>query len=222
MTKMIDKLVGAGAGVVLATMAAPAAMAGSSDFAGLFVGVQGSVNGMELDGKHTDQSSETQTGSGGEFAMVAGIEAGFNIPLGDSFFLGVGGMWIPIDASFDANDNDNNADVTLTSSSHFTYYIQPSISVYDNSAIYLKLGVSEADLTSSGDVTGQPNNLEGSTLAIGTTTLFGDGGGLYMRTEAGYHEYDHIKLTGVGGSSTAILEGDPTVAYGSVSLGIQF
>ena len=76
--------------------------------------------------------------------MVAGIEAGFNLPLGDSFFIGVGGMWIPIDASFDANDNENNADVTLTSSDHFTYYIQPSISVYDNSAIYLKIGVSEA------------------------------------------------------------------------------
>ena len=221
MTKMRDKLVSAGAGVLLASMTAPA-MAGSSDFSGLFIGAQGSVNGMELDGKHTDQSSETQTGSGGAFAMVAGIEAGFNIPLGDSFFVGVGGMWIPVDASFDANDNEGNADVTLTSSSHVTWYIQPSISVYDNSAIYLKIGSSEADLTSSGDVTGQPNNLEGSTLAIGTTTLFGDGGGLYMRTEAGYHEYDHIKLTGVGGSSTAILEGDPTVAYGSVSLGIQF
>ena len=221
MTKVIDKLVGAGAGVLLASMAAPA-MAGSSDFSGPFIGVQGSVNGMELDGKHTDQSSETTTGSGGEFAMVAGIEAGFNLPLGDSFFIGVGGMWIPIDASFDANDNENNADVTLTSSSHVTWYIQPSISVYDNSAIYLKIGSSSADLTSSGDVTGQPNDLEGMTYAIGTTTLFGDGGGVFMRTEAGYHDYDHIKLTGVGGSSTAILEGDPTVAYGSVSLGIQF
>ena len=221
MTKMKDKLISASAGVLLASMTAPA-MAGSSDFSGLFIGAQGSVNGMELDGKHTDQSSETQTGAGGAFAMVAGIEAGFNIPLGESFFLGVGGMWIPVDASFDANDNENNADVTLTSSSHVTAYIQPSISVYDNSAIYLKIGISEADLTSSGDVTGQPNDLEGMTYAIGTTTLFGDGGGIFMRTEAGYHEYDHIKLTGVGGSSTAILEGDPTVAYGSVSLGIQF
>ena len=169
MSKMREKLISAGAGALLASMTVPA-MAGSSDFAGPFIGVQGSVNGMELDGKHTDQSSETQTGSGGAFAMVAGIEAGFNIPLGDSFFVGVGGMWIPIDASFDANDNENNADVTLTSSSHVTAYIQPSISVYDNSAIYLKFGMSEADLTSSGDVTGQPNNLEGTTIAIGTTT----------------------------------------------------
>ncbi len=94
MTKMKDKLISASAGVLLASMTAPA-MAGSSDFSGLFIGAQGSVNGMELDGKHTDQSSETQTGQGGEFAMVAGIEAGFNLPLGDSFFIGVGGMWIP-------------------------------------------------------------------------------------------------------------------------------
>ena len=126
MTEMKNKLISASAGALLATMATPV-MAGSEDFAGLFIGAQGSVNGMELDGKHTDQSSETQTGQGGEFAMVAGIEAGFNIPLGDSFFIGVGGMWIPVDASFDANDNEDNADVTLTSSDHVTWFIQPSI-----------------------------------------------------------------------------------------------
>ena len=80
--------------------------------------------------------------------------------------------------------------------------------------------MSEADLKSSGDVTGQPNNLDGTTLALGTTTLFGSG--IFMRTEAGMHEYDKIKITGIGGSATAILEGDPTVAFGSVSLGFQF
>ena len=205
------------------------AMAGSSDFSGLYVGVQGSVNGMELDGKHTDNNSDVTKGTAGAFAEVAGFEAGWNIPMGDSFFLGVGGMWIPIDASFQVDDTNVaqtegetivQADITLTSSGHFTYYIQPSISVYDNSAIYLKLGISEADLASSGDVTGQPNNLEGTTVAIGTTTLFGSG--IFMRTEAGMHTYDHIKLTGVGGSATAILEGDPTIAFGAVSLGIQF
>ena len=57
---------------------------------------------------------------------------------------------------------------------------------------------------------------------IGTLAGGGSGDRPLMRTEAGMHEYDHIKLTGVGGSSTAVLEGDPTVAYGSVSLGIQF
>ena len=196
------------------------AMAGASDFGGLYVGVQGSVNGMELDGKHTDNNSDVSTGTAGAFAEVAGFEAGWNIPMGDSFFLGVGAMWIPVDASFAADDAADNADVTLTSSNHFTYYIQPSISVMDNTAIYLKYGISEADLASSGDVTGQPNNLEGTTLAVGTTTLFGSG--IFMRTEAGKHTYDHIKLTGVGGTATSILEGDPTVAFGAVSLGFQF
>ena len=197
------------------------AMAGSSDFGGLYVGVQGAVNGIELDGKHTDGTNAAVTkGTAGAIAQVAGIEAGWNIPMGESFFLGIGAMWIPIDASFVADDAANGADVTLTSSDHVTYYIQPSISVMDNTAIYMKFGVSEADLKSSGNVTGQPNDLEGDTVAIGTTTLFGSG--IFMRTEAGKHTYDKIKLTGVGGAATATLEGDPTVAYGAVSLGIQF
>ena len=197
------------------------AMAGSSDFGGLYVGVQGSVNGIELDGKHTDGTDAAVTkGTAGAIAEVVGFEAGWNIPMGDSFFLGIGGMWIPIDASFAADDAANNADVTLTTSNHVTYYIQPSISVMDNTAVYLKYGISEGDLKATGDVTGTPNNLEGTTLALGTTTLFGSG--IFMRTEAGMHTYDHIKLTGVGGSATAILEGDPTIAYGAVSLGIQF
>ena len=197
------------------------AMAGSSDFGGLYVGVQGSVNGIELDGKHTDGTNAAITkGTAGAIAEVAGFEAGWNIPMGDSFFLGVGAMWIPIDASFAANDAADGADVTLTTSNHFTYYIQPSISVMDNTAIYLKYGISEGDLKATGDVTGQPNNLEGTTVAIGTTTLFGSG--IFMRTEAGKHTYDHIKLTGVGGTATSILEGDPTVAFGAVSLGFQF
>ena len=196
------------------------AMAGSSDFGGLYIGVQGSVNGMELDGKHTDNNSDVSKGTAGAVAEVAGFEAGWNIPMGDSFFLGVGAMWIPIDASFKADDAADGADVTLTTSNHFTYYIQPSISVMDNTAVYLKYGISEGDLKATGDVTGTPNNLEGTTFAIGTTTLFGSG--IFMRTEAGMHTYDHIKLTGVGGTATSTLEGDPTVAYGSVSLGFQF
>ena len=196
------------------------AVAGAQDFQGLYVAFQGSVNGMELDGRHTDASSETATGQAGQFALVGGVEAGFNLALGDTFFVGVGAMWIPIDAAFDANDYENNADVKLTSSDHFTYYIQPSVAVGDNSAIYLKMGLSEADLKSSGDVTGQPNNLDGWNLAIGTTTLMGTS--IFMRSEAGMHNYDKITLEGVGGSSTARLEGEPTVAYGSISLGIQF
>ena len=195
-------------------------MAGSSDFSGLYVGFQGAVNGLELDGKHTDNNSAVTTGSAGEVMTVGGIEAGFNLGLGDSFFVGVGGMWIPVDAVLKADDAADGADVTLTTSDHLTYYIQPSISVYDNSAIYVKYGISEANMAASGDVTGTPNNLEGTTIAIGTTTLFGSG--LYMRTEAGLHEYDKIKITGIGGNSTSTLEGDPTIAYGAVSLGFQF
>ena len=202
-----------------ATMATTSAQAGSSDFSGLYIGFQASINGMELDGKHTTDSAVTK-GTAGSIGTVAGVEAGFNLPLGDSFFVGIGAMWIPIDADFSADDAANNADVTLTTSDHVSYFIQPSISVFDNSAMYIKYGISEGDLAASGDVTGQPNNLEGETMAIGTTTLFGSG--IFMRTEAGYHDYDHITLIGVGGNATATLEGDPTVAYGSVSLGFQF
>ena len=205
-------------------------MAGSADFAGIFGAVNASVNGVEIDGTHTtgtgDSSGggtmdEVTRGKAGAFVPVGGLEVGFNLPLGDLFFLGVGHSWVSGTGKIaEGDDFDNSSDFILKAKSFKTYYVQPSISIFDNSAVYFKYGRSFADLEVSGGVTGAPNNLNGQTVAMGTAMVSDNG--LFIKTEAGASFYDTIKFVGAGGSGNSIVEGNPTIAHGSVSIGYKF
>ena len=68
------------------------------------------------------------------------------------------------------------------------------------------------------------NDLEGHTIAIGTTSMFGSG--IFIRTEVGATDYDGISYTDIGGKSTDGLtnkvEASPKLAYGNVSIGFKF
>ena len=55
---------------------------------------------------------------------------------------------------------------------------------------------------------------------IGTTTIADNG--LFIKTEAGAIQYESFKITGIGGTATSEVEGDPLVGYGHVSIGYKF
>jgi len=204
--------------------------ADSSDFAGIYGAIHISVNGASIDGSHNGGNTETDgivddrtTGKVGGFIPAAGYELGFNLPLGDIFFVGVGATVVDGTAEItDANTQDHNADadITLQISDAKTYYIQPSMSLYGNSAIYFKLGRTIADLTALGNVTGAPGNLQGETYAIGTSTIANNG--LFVKTEAGVTQFENVNIQGIAGSSGSSAEGDPIIAYGSLTLGYKF
>jgi len=202
-------------------------LAGSSDFSGIFVAGHAELNVVAIDGTHTDSSSGTNdlgttSGAIGGFAPTAGYELGFNLPLGDTFFVTLGyadggGESAAIATS---KSPDNNSDVSIRASNPSWYYIAPSISVFDNSAVYFKIGRADLNLEAIGDVTGTLSGLEGDLWGIGTTSIASNG--LFFKTEAGAIQYDQFKLTGVGGSSAAVIEGNPLVGYGHVSIGYKF
>ena len=103
----------------------------------------------------------------------------------------------------------------------WTAYIAPTFVMSDTSSIYFKIGVVEAETSVSGDVTA-PGDLEGETYAIGTRTVLDSG--LFVRSEAGLHEFDKITVTGKGTNitTTTTVSADPTIAYGSISVGYKF
>jgi hypothetical protein len=199
-------------------------LAGSSDFSGIWVAAHAELNVVAIDGTHTEVTDgvETDAGTVGGFSPTAGYEVGFNLPLGPLFFVTVGvadtGGGSASIADF--RDQENNADVSLQASDLTWYYIAPSISIFDNSAIYVKLGTVQADLKAIGDVSGSPNNIEGDMWGIGTTSIANNG--LFFKTEAGAIQYDQFKLTGIGGNSASIVEGNPLVGYGALSIGYKF
>ena len=228
-TKICTYAIALLAGIGFAT----SSFAGSSDFSGIFIAGHAEMNVVAIDGTHTNtggtsaggngsEDMETASGTIGGFAPTAGYEVGFNIPIGPVFFVTVGysdggGRSAAIATS---NDAQNKSDVTIHASSPSWYYIAPSISIFDNSAVYVKLGEAEATLTAIGDVTGDPGEIEGTMYGIGTTSIAGNG--LFFKTEAGMIQYDQFKITGIGGDSSDIVEGNPLVGYGHVAIGYKF
>ena len=201
--------------------------AGSSDFSGIWLAGHAQMNMVAIDGTFTDSDGAASQGVAGGFAPTAGYEFGFNMPLGPVFFVTVGYSDVSGKARIgtaNAAAGTNNADVTLHASDPSGYYIAPSMSIFDNSAVYVKFGQQSADLKAIGNTVGQPNNIDGDLWAIGTTSIASNG--LFFKTEAGAVQWDNFKITDIGGqgseSGTNIVEGDPLVGYGHVSIGYKF
>jgi len=208
-------------------------LAGSSDFSGVWVAAHAEMNVVAIQGTFTDTDGNASQGTAGGFAPTAGYEVGFNVPLGDTFFVTLGyayggGDSAEIATAKPANDGSQGNDVsaTLHASDPNWYYIAPSISIFDNSAIYVKLGQYEADLKAIGNVVGSPNNMQGDLWGIGTTSISSNG--LFFKTEAGAIQMDRFEIINIGGTGdsdapgTNTVEGNPLVGYGHVSVGYKF
>jgi len=215
---------------------ATSTLAGSSDFSGIWIAGHAELNVVAIDGSATTGQGDTVAGTGGSdnietaqgtiggFAPTAGYEIGFNFPLGDTFFVTVGfadgGGESAAIAKVDDGQGTSKSDVSIHASNPDWWYIAPSISIFDNSAVYFKFGQARADLKAIGDVTGSPNDIDGDMYGIGTTSIADNG--LFFKTEAGAVQYDQFKISGIGGNTNRIVEGNPLVGYGHVSIGYKF
>jgi len=213
--------------VLLASVATSPLFASASDWAGPYVGIQASIIGVELQGTHNDRAGDITNGAVGKFATIGGFDIGYAFPMGENAFIDIGGSYVAGKAAF-KHDNvgNSNADVTFTAENLMSVYLQPNFAVSDSSAIFFKVGYSEAETTVTGDVTA-PSDLEGTTYAIGTKSLLPSG--LFVKTEAGFTEYDEISSTGKSASQAAgkilnsvTVKAEPTIAYGAITIGMKF
>jgi len=211
-------------------------LADSSNFAGPYIGVSGFSGGIEAKGTaNTNElnNDDNDRISFGKVTVATGFEGGYVIPIGSLFLLDVGASYLIGEAKI-AHENDSNSgttdNVTFTANNFATFYIAPTVALSDTSSLYVKWGLSEADIDVSGDIT-SPADLSGETIAIGTRTVLDSG--VFIRTEAGYTEYNGISAHGKGLRPTAATEGshsssndsysaEPSIAYGSISLGFRF
>ena len=221
-------------GVIAITFASVTPLvAGSGDFSGPFIQVSAKSIGAELDGQYTDNEGNITKGTGGSIAQVGAVDVGYSIPLSDSFLIGIGVSHTPGEANISkADDAADAADITIKAEDFYTYYIQPTISVSENSAVFVKLGKSDADLKITGDYTGTASSeLSGNSYSLGTKTMFSSG--MYFSAEAGYSDYDNIFVNDIGNVDTANERGssngvtgdakaDPSTAFGQFSVGYKF
>jgi len=206
----------------------------SSNFAGPYVGFQLLGLGAEFDGQSnsaagTSSGEEDQLPVGATKATV-GFEVGYVLPLGTMFAIDVGGQMLSGEAKIDhsnSGDSDSAGNVSITMDDHYTYYIAPTIALSDTSSLYIKAGVVQAETNTTGDVQPIPN-LHGEMWAIGTRTVLPSG--IFIRTEAGYTEYNGISTHGKGGGTVGgdlidvntTFSAEPTIVHGNVSVGFRF
>jgi len=212
--------------------------AGSGDFAGIYAAVYGSAAGAEIDGTHTGGTDgtnpdEVTKGQVGGVFPVGGYDIGFNLPLGDMFFVGVGHSWtmsgtVTIADGQDTKqgggsnsegDTQSNASFHLKAKDLKSVYVMPSLSIYDNSAIYLKYGRTIADTELTGGVHGTPNNLTGEHYGVGTIAMTNSG--IFIKTEGSVTTFDDINIIGAA-SQASLVEGNPDVVAGTIAIGFKF
>jgi len=212
---------------MIMTVASTPLLAGDG-FGGAYLGVQMQSVGVELEGQYTDGDGTVTTGSGGQLAIIGGIDVGYALPLGDSFLIGVGATFLPGEAEISKSDDAADAaDISVNAEKFVTYYIQPTIAVNDNASFFLKFGSTEADVSVSGDYTGTASTtLEGTYVGVGTQVLFASG--FYMQAETGVHELDSIFVNDIGtadsdtGGQKGDVTADPSVAAGNFTIGFKF
>ena len=199
-------------------------IAGAGDFAGPYIAIQASASGVEGEGKHTDSNGAETTGKTGFLAPIVGLELGYNIPLAENLFVDFGARFSQLDGDVSADDVDNVSDVNIKSRNQWSVTLSPSITFSETSAVFFKFGYSEVGLKAWGNIDTANPDMSGETFAIGTTSLFNSG--VYVKTEAGVHLYDNVNLVGLGsdnnGGTEPSIDIEPTMAYGSVSIGYKF
>ena len=223
MTKLIKLMSSA---IAIACLSMTPLMADTDAFAGPYVGINAAAVGVEADASHNDNQGNVTTGTAGKVATIAGAELGYAIPMG-TMILDIGGTFFSGEAKLasksDLASKSNSTEVKFAVEDMWTAYIAPTFVMSDTSSMYFKFGVVEAETSVSGDVT-KPGDLEGETYAIGTRTVLDSG--LFVRSEAGLHEFDKITVTGKGGTNgittSTTISADPTIAYGSISIGYKF
>ena len=206
------------------------AQADSSNFAGPYIGITGSGYGLQLDG--TSDTSPTGAAPSfdrdevqlGAVSPVMGFEAGYAIPLGSMFLLDIGAATYSGEAElefFQDEASSTRKDLSFTVDDLMSGYIAPTIVLSDTSSLYIKVGLTEAQVTTSGGIT-PAADLSGQTWAMGTRTVLESG--IFIRTEAGYTDFNGISAHGMGDGvdATNSYSADPSVAYGAVSLGFRF
>ena len=213
------------------------AQADSSNFAGPYVALSGSGYGLQMDGQSrtspTAGTFEEEEVSVGQVAPVTGYEVGYALPIGSMFLIDVNASVYTGEAKMgfenddtpqtgdEGNDTLKAKDVSMKVDNLTTFSIAPTIVLSDTSSLYVKVGVTDADVAVSGDIT-TPGNLSGTTWALGTRTVLESG--IFVKTEAGYTDYNEISASGKGTSISVdnTYSAKPTIAYGSVSLGFRF
>ena len=206
-------------------------MAQTKSFQGASIGVFGAIVGAEVDGKanttsgNSGQTATSGSGSIGKVTPVGGLDLSYSFAAGTGSVIGVGVSYIPVKAEIgvgNSGDATSGGSLDIELKDHFSIYLQPTFVVNKDSAVFVKLNYSKADLAASGqNAKVTTGDVEGWGGGIGLKTFLTPNA--FMQVEANYTEYDTVsgtKTNSNGRITTA--SGDPKIAQGIITLGYKF
>jgi hypothetical protein len=216
-------------------------MAQSKSFEGVSLGISASVIGAEANGSLTNSNGSKSSASIGKTSEIAAIDLSYGITLGNNSVIQIGASYTPGKAKAGSGAYTDNATATgaqanagtgnlqLEVKDPYTIYIAPTYVVSKDSAFYLKVGYAKADVkasaTGGASLSKQPEDLEGTSLGIGSKTMLTPN--LYLGVEANVTEYDTVSATtllnaGAGATSSKNVKADVKTAQGIITLGYKF
>ena len=206
-------------------------MAQTKSFEGASIGVFGAIAGAEVDGSARTtagldgQGATSGSGSLGKVTPLAGVDLSYAFAAGTNSVIGLGVSYIPLKAEIGvgkSNDATSGGSLDAELKDHVTIYLQPTFVVNKDSAVFVKLNYSMADVKSSGlNARVTSGDIEGWGGGVGLKTFLTPNA--FIQVEANYTEYDTVsgtKTNSTGRITTA--SGDPKIAQGIITLGYKF
>ena len=197
----------------------------SGSLGGPYIAIQGAMNGSSLDGSGSNSNGEklNDASLGKAFGSI-GVNVGWTLPISDVVLIGLdlnfqpGSGKIKVDTG--AGDTDTTGeDIDVTMKDTKSISLMPMFALSDNSAFYIKAGITHADLSWNDEmVTGLNSSMIAETLAVGSRTLIGEHG--FIQTEFGYSGFDTLNIHTV--TSNSVGTADPESVYGSFSIGVRY
>jgi hypothetical protein len=205
-------------------------MAQSKSFEGASIGVFGAIAGAEVDGKANTtagggQVASSGSGSIGKVTPVGGLDLSYAFATGTNSVIGLGVSYIPLKAELGVGKGDDassGGSIDVELKDHVTIYLQPTFVVNKDSAVFVKLNYSMADLKASGQSARiTSGDIEGWGGGIGLKTFLTPNA--FIQVEANYTEYDSVTGTRTNSHGrTTTVSGDPKIAQGIITLGYKF
>ena len=204
-------------------------MAQSKSFEGLSAGIGLSVIGVEIAGSNAQASGDTSTGTVGKITEIASLDLSYGFAASSNFVIGVGASYTPGKAKAGsgsltdgtAGGSDGSGSATVTIKDPYTVYVMPTYVLNKDSALFAKIGYTQADVTTTSagraTVTSGPGNLEGWAYTIGSKNMLTNN--TYLSVEATYSDYDTLSATMSNGTT---VTGSPKTIQGTVSIGYKF
>ena len=204
-------------------------MAQSKSFEGLSAGIGLSVIGVEINGSNAQASGDTSTGYAGRITEIASLDISYGVATSSNFVFGFGASYTPgkakagsgslTDGTTGGTDGSGSASITIKDP--YTLYVMPTYVLNKDSALFAKVGYTQANVTANGagraTITSGPGDLKGWAYTIGSKNMLTNN--TYISVEATYSDYDTLSATMSNGTT---VSGDPKTIQGTISIGYKF